>query len=760
MNKAITDGVDFMPPKFDNGLTVWSSGDGTPGSDTYDGALNAAIVPADQDFGGCLELQKTETTQKLRYMGETSLLPGCYLRVRVRVKAVSGALPGVRIAGWAADSGGGHVSGVTEQGATTTLSNYGKIVEVSAIVGGGDRNGVDMVWGMAADYGHFGIDLTGAVGGIVRIEDITIEDITGAFLRDMMNWVDVRDYGALGDGSTDDAAAFAAADAAADGRRIIVPAGVYYLGDSVTLNNRVEFEGRVEMPDDKILSLTKDFDLPSYVDAFKNEMLAFKKAFQALLNNSDHEGLDLGGRRLVVSEPIDMQAAVANKTSYSSRRVIRNGQLSASGSTAWDPDVVSSDATYSSSNARRLTAVTDVANIAVGSLVQGSGVGREVYVEDKNVATSEITLSMPLFDAQGRQNFTFTRFKYILDFSGFQSLSKMMITDVEFSCNGLASGIMLSPSGAIFHVKDCHFTYARDRSITSSGEGCQGMLIDRCHFLSNESNLKVQDRTVIGFNSNANDIKLRHNRATRLLHFGVLAGSNNTIIGNHFFQGDTEPSGVRSAGIVLTDAHASTSIAGNYVDNCFLEWTNEHEATPSFTGGYSFSALSITDNVFLSGDIAPWVGYIVIKPHGTGHFIGGLTVLGNKFRSILGAMTRVDVVDTSYADLDMTRGKNILWDGNTYHSVDIRTYNPLQVSHDQNSANSTWDVDTEAGLPFGGRARRVESVVATEAIKTNSGSTEYIAPWVELEQGSNGDHVHLHWGTAVKGEVSLRVRMD
>ncbi len=35
MNKAITDGVVFAPLPFSAGLGVWSSGDGTPGSDTY-----------------------------------------------------------------------------------------------------------------------------------------------------------------------------------------------------------------------------------------------------------------------------------------------------------------------------------------------------------------------------------------------------------------------------------------------------------------------------------------------------------------------------------------------------------------------------------------------------------------------------------------------------------------------------------------------------------------------------------------------------
>ena len=218
MNKAITDGLIFMPPAFSTGLTQWSSEDGTSGSATYDGDPNAALVPADQDFGGCLELVKANATQKLRYMGQTTILPGCYLRITARVKAISGNLPSVRIAGWAGDGANAHVSGLVETGTSVALTTYGEVVEVSAIVGTGDRGGVDMVWGMTPLYGHFGIDLTGANGGVVRIDDIEIEDITSAFHREMMDWVDVRDYGAIGDGSTDDAQAFEDADLAAAGR--------------------------------------------------------------------------------------------------------------------------------------------------------------------------------------------------------------------------------------------------------------------------------------------------------------------------------------------------------------------------------------------------------------------------------------------------------------------------------------------------------------------------------------------------------------
>ncbi|MGR3475531.1 MAG: glycosyl hydrolase family 28-related protein, partial [Sulfitobacter sp.] len=497
MNKAITDGVVLMPTPFAAGLDVWSSGDGTPGSDTYENAANAAFVPADQDFGGALELLKTQSTQQLRYMGQTTLLPGCYLRVTARVKAVSGNLPTVRIAGYPAQSGGGRVSGMTEAGPAETLTAYGEVVEVSAIIGSGDRGGVDMVWGTGAVYGHFGLDLTGPTGGVVRIDDIEIEDVTSVFLRDMLAQVDVRDFGAVGNGVSDDTAAFEAANAAADGRTVLVPAGNYLLNGDITFDTPVKFEGHVTMPVGAVLLLRRNFDLPSYIEAFENEETAFLKAFQALLNNADHDSLDMGGRKVNVTGPLDMQAAVPDKTSYATRRVIRNGQLEASSSSNWDTVVVTSQARYAASDSRKLTNVTNIANVPVGALVEGTGVGREIYVRSKNVATQEITLNAPLYDAEGTQNFTFRKFQHMVDFSGFASLSKFVMADIEFQCNNRCSAINLAPAGLIFHLRDCFVSRPKDRGVTSIGGGCQGMLIDRCQFLSAEDALTVPNRTSI-----------------------------------------------------------------------------------------------------------------------------------------------------------------------------------------------------------------------------------------------------------------------
>jgi len=760
MNKAITQGIVFMPQPFAAGLDQWSSGDGRPGSDTYETAPNAAFVPADQDFGGALELQKIESVQRLRYMGETPILPGCYLRVRARIKAIAGNLPDVRIAAFAGGADGEALPGVTVTGPQVTLTTYGEVVEVSAIVGTGQRAGVDMVWGPQAAFGHFGLDLAGPSGGVVRIDDIEIEDVSRVFLRDVIATVDVRDFGAIGDGVSDDHAAFEAADTAAGGREIIVPAGTYFLGQSTTIQSRIRFEGTLVMPDAAILALTKNYDLPAYIDAFGDSELAFRKAYQALLNNAGHVTLDLAGRKVALRAPIDMAAAVGNRTTYNQRHVIRNGQFSVFPTPAFDTEVVTSQATYSPDTAvRELTGVVNVANVPVGALVEGNGVGREVHVTARNVAAGRLTLSQPLFDAAGTQVFTFRRFKYMLDFSGFQDVSRMAFSEVDFQCAGNCSGVLLPPQGSANHFRDCFFTRPRDRGITSHGEGDQGMMIDRCQFLSDEAPLLVSERRTIGFNANANDLKIRDCRATFFRHFAVMAGSSSLISGNHVFQGDSASGGVRSAGWVLTRTNNRGTITGNYIDNCFIEWGNEHDHAPDFASEFSFSALSITGNVFLASDMVPWFTYITVKPHGPGHFLDGVTVTGNTFRAI-GSIDRVESVDTSFADLDHDRVGNITFAENSFHNVDIHAQSPLVMAHVEESAAATWVVTPAPRLPFGAWAQVVDSVLPEGALQDGSGNPVHAAPWFEARQGPERDRINLHWPEAVSGRVILRVRID
>ncbi|MBV7378207.1 glycoside hydrolase family 55 protein [Maritimibacter dapengensis] len=759
MNISITEGVDLMPPQFVDGLDVWSSENGTAGSATYDGAANAAYVPSDQDFGGCLELLKTQATQKLRWTGETPILPGTYLRITARVKAMSGIFPDVRIAAFAMDGSDNHVPGLVEVGSTVTLDTYGKVVEVSAIVGTGNRDGVDMIWGAGPVYGHFGLDLIGSSGGIVRVDDIMIEDVTWAFLREMFDVVDVRDFGAVGDGITDDRPAFAAADAAAAGRTVIVPEGTYLLASSLTISNKVRFEGVVTMPDAARLALVRNFDLPTYADAFGDEVLGFKKGFQALLNFSDHDSFDLGGRVLNLDEPIDMQAALNDADTFLIRRVIRNGVFYAQNTAKWDPEVVTSQATYDPNNPGILTNVANAAQIQPGSQITGNGVGREVYVQEVNVAAQTVTITQGLYGANTTQSYTFTRYKYMLDFMGFEKLRRLTFSDVEFQMNGYTNGILLAKTGENFNFKDCFFIKPKDKGITSAGRACQDLHLDRCQFISAEQSIPATDRVSVGFNVNANDSKIRDNRFQRMGLCGILNGTGHTLVGNHFFQGDDETNAPRLAGIVFSYEPCMSFVTGNYIDNCAIEWTNEHDAKPDFASEYSFGGLTITGNIFYCSNAIASFRFIRIKPYGTGHFLSGFQVNENSFNGG-GGIDRVEEWDTTFAGPAKWSFRNITFEQNNFNAVGQRTISPVSLKFDQATNAATWTLDPSQYLPFGGNARQVTSVVAEGKIENSGNNAVFDMPYALVNAGTENNLVQLKWSEAVRGRVVATVRVD
>lgn len=759
MNKAITDGLVLTPPAFELGLGVWSSENGTAGSATYQGAPNAVVAFGDQDFGSCLEMIKTQSTQKLRYMGQTPIIPGCYLRITARVKAISGALPGVRIAGYAM-AAGGHVANLTEVGSTVTLSSYGTVVTVSAIVGTGNRSGVAMAWGTEPIYGHFGLDLTGPNGSVVRIDDIEIEDITSAFLRDLMDWVDVRDYGAKGDGVSDDRAAFSAADNAAAGRTILVPEGSYYIGSSLSIDAPIRFVGTLVMPVAARLALLSSYDFPTYAEAFGSELEGFKRALQALFGYTDHNTLDLKGRRIEVTEPIVVKDLAPDLTSFSNRRVIRNGQFNVIDGPVWSDTVVTSQATYSTAQPTTLTNVVNIANIPVGARISGAGVGREVYVKAVDIGAATITLSQPFYGGSGTRSLTFTRHKYILDFSGVAKLDRFNIADVEFLCNGQASCIMLAQSGQMFQIRDSYVTNPKDKVFTSIGRGCQDLLIDGCQFISNEGQVPAQDRVSIAINVNANDVKIRDSRFVRFGTTMILHGSGHLIVGNHWFQGDEETNALRVAGLVFTQTNVQSAVTGNYIDNSVIEWTNEYSPDPSYGSEYSFGGLTVSGNTFVSSNAAPWFTWFSIKPYGAGHFIHGLTVANNVFKALNGAVDRIEKVDTTFATLDNSRMRNVLIEGNTFNAVNQLCANPVMLQVDQASAQTVWTVNPGPFLPFGAWARNVESLVAEGMITNAGGGRVSSMPFVAVEQGASKQSVTLNWAEAAKGRVHVIVRMD
>ena len=574
MNKAITDGAHLKPPPFVRALSAYSGGDGTPGSEGIEAF--AQLVTGDADFGACLEITKTGGTERLRYRGETPLLPGCYLRVSARIKAVSGPLPAVRIAGFAGGPGGLAVPGAQTTGASQRLPAPGAVVEVSAIVGAGARIGVDMVWGGEALYGHFGLDVTGPAGSVLRVESLVIEDVTAIFLRDLVAAVDVRDFGALGDGESDDADAFEAADAAAFGRTVLVPRGQFLLGRDVTLEAPDCFQGQVVMPQDAVLRLRRSFDLPSYGAAFGNDVEGLRRGFQALMCSADLQSFDLGGREVVLRAPLILSGAPSGSETPRRKRV-QNGQVTAEDGPGWQVETSTCDAQWSAARPDLLTAVSDVAEVAVGAHVSGPDVPRETYVCARDIAARTVTLNVPLPTGPTERRLTFTRAGYLLDFSGIDTLRDLTLSNLHLRGNGVASGVMLAARGAGLRLQDCTIEGAGRRALTSIGTGCADLVLDGCEITSDAS----AEADPVAINVTGDGLRLLNCRAHGPHPFAHVAGRGAVITGSHV-QGTT----AEQPGVIVTRG-GTACVIGNHFQNCTL--IEGDKALPSRPPGNLFS---------------------------------------------------------------------------------------------------------------------------------------------------------------------------
>jgi hypothetical protein len=120
----------------------------------------------------------------------------------------------------------------------------------------------------------------------------------------------------------------------------------------------------------------------------------------------------------------------------------------------------------------------------------------------------------------------------------------------------------------------------------------------------------------------------------------------------------------------------------------------------------------------------------------------------------------VDRVDTSFADLDMSRCKNVVMTGNSFHAVALPVENPAHVVFDQNQPSNAWDIDAAAYLPFSGQALQVDAVMPFGPIRNEFNVRQYDMPYVDLAQGADKDHVQVVWPAPVKGKVQALVRMD
>ena len=81
-------------------------------------------------------------------MGETPLFARLlFASARQKLKLLLAHCLRLRFSGWPGQANGSKANGLVEVGSSTTLTTYGEVVEISAIVAIGDRVGVNLIWG-------------------------------------------------------------------------------------------------------------------------------------------------------------------------------------------------------------------------------------------------------------------------------------------------------------------------------------------------------------------------------------------------------------------------------------------------------------------------------------------------------------------------------------------------------------------------------------------------------------------------------------
>jgi hypothetical protein len=150
----------------------------------------------------------------------------------------------------------------------------------------------------------------------------------------------------------------------------------------------------------------------------------------------------------------------------------------------------------------------------------------------------------------------------------------------------------------------------------------------------------------------------------------------------------------------------------------------------------------------------------VIRPHGAGHFIHGLSVTNNVFKSLDVRLDRVEKVDDSIAPLDSGRMRNVTFDGNIFNDVDKLTINPVTVSFDRESPEKNWVLEFADYLPFDGNLRQITAAVVEGILR--DGSNDQVFPNFSFNSnhGSNKTQARMNFPYAVEGMVYVTGRMD
>lgn len=307
--------------------------------------------------------------------------------------------------------------------------------------------------------------------------------------------VNVKDFGAIGDGIANDTAAIQAAltYAAANNKVVLIPGGIFSINAVIQANVRVIFEGVLKCGYDSNVAgihlRAQPFKITDYFMQYCNGVYASvnaqggsggdlnmgRAALQAAVNdwlrNKTYFTLDLEGRRVVLNNTINIDADLVQSIpgDFEQRRFFSNGKLTAHSSMAG-------------------------LNKAMLELISTSGTFRSEYIGFSNIAlegaghASGLRCLNQFYGINFNNCYSRNPENFALYFQApvGQSGADVQISNCHFVGNA-ASRTML---GIVYNGNDMHMsnTVVAYHEINLSSTGGNQSIVSNCHFYGTPDN--------------------------------------------------------------------------------------------------------------------------------------------------------------------------------------------------------------------------------------------------------------------------------
>lgn len=455
---------------------------------------------------------------------------------------------------------------------------------------------------------------------------------------------------------------------------------------------------------------------------YGSDQLAFEAMLTKAFTTSDNAigvTIDLEGCVVVLTSPIDVSAVTGKITNFKNI-TLRNGTLDADETSGnWvstvigrSCDIVQFSQTVTITSSTGLEAGMCVKDSGSTAITLGDGIPRETYVTG---VTDSTHFTISTYAYRDRTKFySIEKFPYMLNFKGFETLSRMKFVDLNVRCNSVASFVMLAQEGIDLCFSNIHALAVKDRFITDWSGNLSGAEIINCTAWSSDA---TESHTGIGITANDNDVKFLNNRIINFRHSQVCHGGGYTISGCHNWQGNG--AAVRTGAFIFTNPSPFLTMTGNYIDNGGIEITNENQSS----GGNAFNDITITGNAFtMASSALGGSRYITLGIVGYGtdtavRGIEGMSVCNNVFRRLVGGgaetIDNVDAVEVhGTGGLDNDAINDFVWTGNTYRNITYHVSNPNKFKRNYagGAETTSYGINFDNRLPFGLQPRSLEAV--------------------------------------------------